>query len=368
MPAFAKGKSYVILVNMANKNPEAKKLLDDLKNIEQEEFDKRFGELLNSKGTSTKLEAPTSNPLENIKPIDSETSFAQPKPNEVKKNEPKKFETLNKSIELMAKYKDLKDANDSNYKNDKKEIVDGLLKAFTTNDNGINDFYANKQEEYSKWYLGVKGYDDRAYPLEEFMKDEYKRPKLVSKEEFKKLAQGKKMYHRGVSTIEAMTATYNSDEPYFLHQGYIGDGIYFADDFDYASTYGKPSKRVIYPDYSDANVMSFIIPDDVKLVDVGVIEDIQETLQEDLRNYYKELEPGKEKTTLDNLWSYLARYGETYLAKLLGYDGVYRDMEMQWGKHPGKEEGSPLNTRFINLVNMEKLITYDATKEGRIDK
>jgi hypothetical protein len=368
MPAFAKGKSYVILVNMANKNPEAKKLLDDLKNIEQEEFDKRFGELLNSKGTSTKLEAPTSNPLENIKPIDSETSFAQPKPNEVKKNEPKKFETLNKSIELIGKYKDLTVHNDKDFLKDKDVIVDGLLKAFTTNENGINDFYANKREEYGKWYSGVKGYDDRAYPLEEFMKDEYKRPKLVSKEEFKKLAQGKKLYHRGVSTKEAMAATYNSDEPYFLHQGYIGDGIYFADDFDYAATYGMPSKRVTYPDYGDANVMSFVIPDDVKLINVGVMEVIQSSLQQNLKNYYNTLEPGKERTTLEDLWSYVARYGENYLAKLLGYDGVYSDMEMQWGKHPNKEEGSPLNTRFINLVNMEKLITYDATKEGRIDK
>jgi hypothetical protein len=368
MGAFAKGKSYVILVSMAESNPEAKKLLSDLNNISQEEFDKRFGELINSKGTTKEIDTTTKNPLENIKPIDSETSFAQPKPIEAKKSEPKKFETLNKSIELIDKYKNLTVHNDKDFLKDKDEIVDGLFKAFTTNENGINDFYANKREEYGKWFSNVQGYDDRAYPLEEFMKDEYKRPKLVSKEEFKKLAQGKKLYHRGVSTTEAMTATYNSDEPYFLHQGYIGDGIYFADDFDYAATYGMPSKRVIYPDYSNANVMSFIIPDDVKLINVGVMEVIQSSLQQNLKNYYNTLEPGKERTTLEDLWSYVARYGENYLAKLLGYDGVYSDMEMQWGKHPGKEEGSPLRTRFINLVNLEKLITFDANKEGRIDK
>ena len=46
MGAFAKGRSFVILNRMSEKLPEAEKLLNDLKNISQQEFEQRFGQLL----------------------------------------------------------------------------------------------------------------------------------------------------------------------------------------------------------------------------------------------------------------------------------------------------------------------------------
>jgi len=44
--AFAAGKAYPILLQMSETNPEAKKLLDDLNNISQEEYTTRMGKLL----------------------------------------------------------------------------------------------------------------------------------------------------------------------------------------------------------------------------------------------------------------------------------------------------------------------------------
>jgi hypothetical protein len=44
--AFAAGKAYPILLQMSENNPEAKKLLDDLNNISQEEYTTRMGKLL----------------------------------------------------------------------------------------------------------------------------------------------------------------------------------------------------------------------------------------------------------------------------------------------------------------------------------
>jgi hypothetical protein len=41
--AFAVGKAYPILLRMSEKVPEAKKLLDDLANISQEDYSQRFG-------------------------------------------------------------------------------------------------------------------------------------------------------------------------------------------------------------------------------------------------------------------------------------------------------------------------------------
>lgn len=50
--AFAKGRAFVILNRMAEQNPEAKKLLNNLNSISQEDFDAQFGKLLGKGGSS----------------------------------------------------------------------------------------------------------------------------------------------------------------------------------------------------------------------------------------------------------------------------------------------------------------------------
>ena len=114
--AFAVGKQFVILLNMSKTNPEAQKLLDDLDNISQEDFNQRFGKLLGNNKSADKPDIDvkvgdetltakyiddgkpidkmddvlqqfiTDDLLEGIKPIDEETSFGQPN---VKTNETK---------------------------------------------------------------------------------------------------------------------------------------------------------------------------------------------------------------------------------------------------------------------------------------
>jgi hypothetical protein len=75
--AFAKGKAFVILNRMAEKNQEASKLLNDLKQLEQGDFESRFGALLKSNPEFSEQSEPKETKLNLNEPVETATAKEQ---------------------------------------------------------------------------------------------------------------------------------------------------------------------------------------------------------------------------------------------------------------------------------------------------
>jgi len=78
--AFAKGKAFVILNRMAEKNQEASKLLNDLKQLEQSDFESRFGALLKSNPEFSEQSEPKEKTLNFNQSVETATAKEQIQP------------------------------------------------------------------------------------------------------------------------------------------------------------------------------------------------------------------------------------------------------------------------------------------------
>jgi hypothetical protein len=396
MAAFAKGKSYVILVNMANKNPEAKKLLNDLKNISQEEFDSRFSQLLGNKAGATPKEPEqpklagaalddevseddvnkhietirkkgTSSPLAGIKPIAPEVSATQPEqPKPIEKAKPSNtmLKDANKITSRIAQLqntvpKDLGYTYYEQYENDEiNNFIDNEFDAIADRIIKKDEAKMMKaaQEFYSK-YEDVSGQGDgsttRNQFLEQYMANDYKPAKIISREEFYKAKGNKPMLYRGVDNKDVMAKTYNSNEPWYMRSGAKGDGIYLTDNVSIAKDYGGSGET--------ANVMAFIPNDNFKTVNRHLLDKMGNKFSKklnELSELYQRQKNYEAAENIDNTIQLLDATNYTILARALGFDAVEVDFI------DTKLEGNKGSNRNYVFLSFDNLITYDATKEG----
>jgi hypothetical protein len=422
--AFAAGRSFVILQSMAQNNPEAKKLLDDLNNISQEDFEKRFGELLGNNKSADKEDKQvqvgdetltaeyiddgkpidkmddvlqqfiTNNSLEGIKPIDEETSFGQPniKTNETKSAidgikgmdyEPTKYvfknvlPYRNKILKLQNKFEEMMleegfgsfdqaDDFEDIYDDDEVyEMYDGIIN---------NDVSAVKSsiDKFVEKYQDTAGDGDsqgrRNVFLEEYFRPAYKPPKVVSSQEFEKLSKGKTVLFRGVGTQSTVKNTLFGDKAWYMYGGAKGDGIYMS------------SLQNVAADYSlgQNTIMEFIVPDDLKTINEKVLQRVGRRFSERINEKIRSLamdkideNTAKELESLENLDNVMRNCGYTALAIIMGFDAVdvpfVGSLSEEEIKSKRKTQGVTYGKNFklyknYVFLNLDKLIAKDITK------
>ena len=155
--AFAKGKSYPILIAMAKKDNQAKKLLDNLASLSQEEFEKEFGELL---GKHPELDNGTQDFKSEVKeqePLEIE----QPQQEQPKDEVPlwKKVGAKNEDDILFATKKIEKIGNFEPKTFDrpitKSRMLEDIDKMADKGVNGVQkskDQYAKVRDVFTKWH------------------------------------------------------------------------------------------------------------------------------------------------------------------------------------------------------------------------
>jgi hypothetical protein len=397
--AFAAGRSFVILQSMAQNNPEAKKLLDDLNNISQEDFEKRFGELLNTPmkiddGEPIKFDETKEEAIDGIKPIDEETSFGQPniKTNETKSAidgikgmdyEPTKYVYKNvlpyrdKILELQNKFEDMmledgfstfdmEDDFEEIYDNDEVyEMYDGII------NNDVSEVKSSIDKFVEK-YQDTAGDGDsqgrRNVFLEEYFKPAYKPPKVVPPQEFEQLSKGKTVLFRGVGTQSTVKNTLFGDKAWYMYGGAKGDGIYMS------------SLQNVAADYSlgQNTIMEFIVPDDLKTVNEKVLQRVGRRFSERINEKIRSLamgkideETAKELESLENLDNVMRNCGYTALAIIMGFDAVdvpfVGSLSEDEIKSQRKTQGVKYGKNFklyknYVFLNLDKLIAKDITK------
>jgi hypothetical protein len=412
--AFAAGRSFVILQSMAQNNPEAQKLLDDLNNISQEDFEKRFGELLGNNKSADKepevgdvddlmldaatdnlIEKTIDNPLEGIEPIDEMTSFTQPKGDTKQTKsalegikgmdyEPIKYvyervKPLAEKISSIQKEKfDVERTNEeSGYFFSNSDEIDKIVNdkemdnfiedvinkdAVGLNSHAIKYFY--KYEDYAG---DGDSRGTRNVFLQEYMKPIYKKPKVLSKEQFAEASKGKKILYRGVESKRAVENTLFGDEAWYMYSGAKGDGIYMSDNKEVArqyASYGLDTKS------EEQRIMKFIVPDDFKTIDNEVLHKIGRKMSHRISQKIKELAMGKlseevkvELDNLERLQNYLDNTQYTAIATALGFDGVEVSfVEKKYVPIPDKPDRSKeVYSLYKNMVllNLEKLTAED---------
>ena len=422
--AFAVGKQFVILLNMSKTNPEAQKLLDDLDNISQEDFNQRFGKLLGNNKSADKPDIDvkvgdetltakyiddgkpidkmddvlqqfiTDDLLEGIKPIDEETSFGQPnvKTNETKSAlegikgmdyEPTKYvynnvlptrdkilQLQNKFEDIMleegfARYDDAKDFDNVYYDKLVNQMFDELIEKDVSNIKSFTNTYVSKYED-------VAGDGDsrgmRNMFLQEYFQSVYKPPKVVSPKEFEKMSEGKTVLFRGVETQRAVKNTLFGDKAWYMYAGAKGDGIYMS------------SLKNVATDYSfeDNTIMEFIVPDDLKTINNGVLNNLGIKFSMKIDKKIKDLTTGKltpevlkQLEDIENLQNLLANSGYTALAVMMGFDAVdvpfIGSLSEDEIKSQRKTQGVKYGKNFklyknYVFLNLDKLIAKDITK------
>jgi hypothetical protein len=397
--AFAAGRSFVILQSMAQNNPEAKKLLDDLNNISQEDFEKRFGELLNTPmkiddGEPIKFDETKEDAIDGIKPIDEETSFGQPniKTNETKSAidgikgmdyEPTKYVYKNvlpyrdKILELQNKFEDMmledgfstfdmEDDFEEIYDNDEVyEMYDGII------NNDVSEVKSSIDKFVEK-YQDTAGDGDsqgrRNVFLEEYFKPAYKPPKVVPPQEFEQLSKGKTVLFRGVGTQSTVKNTLFGDKAWYMYGGAKGDGIYMS------------SLQNVAADYSlgQNTIMEFVVPDDLKTINEKVLQRVGRRFSERINEKIRSLamgkideETAKELESLENLDNIMRNCGYTALAIIMGFDAVdvpfVGSLSEDEIKSQRKTQGVKYGKNFklyknYVFLNLDKLIAKDITK------
>ena len=408
--AFAVGKQFVILLNMSKTNPEAQKLLDDLDNISQEDFNQRFGELLgNNKSADKKPEVgdvddlmqdaatdnlienkdkTVDNPLKGVEPIDAETSFDQPKGDTKQTKsalegikgmdyEPTKYvyeriTPIRNTIHNLQKDKFEKGYQDSvnSVRNDftfelsdeveeildsdeMYEFIDGIINNDTV---GLTQ-HANK---YYDKYLDMAGDGEshglRNVFLQEYYKPIYKAPKVLSKNEFDKFAKGKKIIYRGVETTKAVEKTLFSNDAWYMYGGAKGDGIYMTEDLGTAQEYSSG--------VNDETIMQFVVPDDFRSIDYTVLHRIGRRFSERITEKIRNIAMGKidEKTgakleELERIQNFMEVSQFTPIAVAMGFDSI----EVNNTVYSKKTNKNEMYKNYI-FLNLDRLTALDITK------
>ena len=337
--AFAVGKQFVILLNMSKTNPEAQKLLDDLDNISQEDFNQRFGKLLGNNKSADKepevgdvddliqdaatdnlienKDKTVDNPLKGVEPIDAETSFDQPK-GDTKQTKsalagikgmdykPTKYvyekilpmrdtivEVQNTLFEPAYKdrentdfgFENSEEVQDIFYSDEVYEMLDDVLDNDAIGLLSSYDKYLKNFEEISSGGAGDSGLRRNMY-LEDYYKDIYKPPSVLPKEDFIKKSKGKKVLYRGVGTVNTVANTLSQSDAFYMYQGARGDGIYMSEDKSVADSYSK---------LGDKTLMQFIVPDDFKTIDNTILEKIGARFKEKIVKKILELRKKQEE-------------------------------------------------------------------------
>jgi hypothetical protein len=302
--------------------------LDDLNNISQEDFEKRFADLLNTPmkiddGEPIKFDETKEEAIEGIKPIDEETSFGQPniKTNETKSAidgikgmdyEPTKYvfknvlPYRNKILELQNKFEemmleegfstfDMADDFEEIYDDDEVyEMYDGIIN---------NDVSAVKSsiDKFVEKYQDTAGDGDsqgrRNVFLEEYFKPAYKPPKVISPQEFEQLSKGKTVLFRGVGTQSTVKNTLFGDKAWYMYGGAKGDGIYMS------------SLQNVAADYSlgQNTIMEFIVPDDLKTINEKVLQRVGRRFSERINEKIRSL-------AMDKIDENTKKYMQEFLA------------------------------------------------------
>jgi len=426
--AFAVGKQFVILLNMSKTNPEAQKLLDDLDNISQEDFNQRFGKLLGNSKSEDKepevgdvddlmLDAATDNlienkdktvdnPLENVKPIDAETSFSQP--DGVKQQTKSALEGIKgmdyEPVKTIYQYKDKVvnklDSFQQNYANDVEINIENSINRSTNpnsrrprdeNDKSINELFNspeieqfiedvidndagglfNHSKEYYEKMSDETGSGDsgglRNQFLETFMKDVYEPPEVIDYNKFREmtvLAKVKpKVFYRGVGTSNSVKSTLTKKQPYYMYAGAKGDGIYMSDWSSVAKDYagGNPYQIMKFVPKPGFKTVRHAILEKIGNMMIKKLEQKRNSLIDNVKNGTfesgeKMLESIKKSENLDAFINLMGSSQYTALAHMLGYDAV----------EYGFQQKGLQNDKFSNYIflSLKNLYTYDITEWG----
>lgn len=332
--AFAVGKAYPILLRMSEKVPEAKKLLDDLANISQEDYSQRFGALL-KQNPSYDSESP-----EPVKEASIDVKSAKPskidtyKPGVIGRHEDWVVENAPKLVEDIGTDEDFLKDVDENFDKYWTKIVEGEMFAFNKQALRQNNF------------------------MKHLMKDKYKAPEIVSREEFLKLASDENnvVLFRGLQSgvdksgkqiplTEIISNQIYGKEPFYPVWGAIGSGVYTTTAIEEAETYSQ--------DYE--GILRFVGKrDDLKLIEYEDLKLLSDMTEKMLLAKYPSDERVKKFVALKN------QSKDSVLSVMLGFDGVYLMNRKQTSKIDKKSR----SRNVIAIHNFEKFKTYDANKEG----
>lgn len=337
--AFAVGKAYPILLRMSEKVPEAKKLLDDLANISQEDYSQRFGALL-KQNPSYDSESP-----EPVKEASIDVKSAKPskidtyKPGVIGRHEDWVVENAPKFVEDLGTDEDFLNDVDKNFDKYWTKIEEGTMFAFNKEAMRQNNF------------------------IKKLMKGKYKAPEVVSREEFLKLASDDNnlVIFRGlqpatspktgedISIQSIVTNQIYGKEPFYPVWGAIGSGIYTTTDIEEAETYGKEPE----------NIVRFVAKrDDLKLIEYEDLKLLSDMTEKMLLAKYPSDERVKKFVALKN------QSHDSVLSVMLGFDGVY----LKNRKRTSSIDKKSRQRNVIALHNFEKFKTYDVNKEGNTGK
>lgn len=379
-------KQFAIIAKAGQSRGQALKFLEQAgrEPSPSEAFDK-VGELLKGRDVASAMEG--------VKPIDKEISETQPK-GEIK--ESSKANELIKPVEVKTSknaYDKVKPISDKIYQLQKDkfdvESVNPETNFQFENDKELNELV--ESEEFNQMYDDIANNDEaglmshtkdyfdkyndelgdgesngkRNQFLETYMKPIYKRPKVLSKQEFEQVSQGKKILYRGVGSEQRTKETLFSDNPRYIYGGGKGDGTYFTDDTNTAREFTSGLKI----EEQQKQLMRFILPDDLKTIDYNILNKIGARFSKRMNEKIQELEANKETkgvqdqiNDLKRLQKYIENTQYTALVPILGFDGV--EVRRVGIEKEGATRRITLKKNYV-FLNLEKLIGEDIIEEAQ---